>query len=497
MQERADAMDPRAAPTSTVKNLAPPLAARATIAAQATFATAAQAPAMAAGTTTAAAHATSAAAAKAPAMASQAMPSRAALAPHMAAQAHGMAAQAAPTWAAKAAATAAATAAAQAAPPAFGSAAEAECEKTMVAAVAESRKAFAGQLFGSEPADNNVCSTHWAGQAHCMQALLEPLLSDPHDSPLRPRKLKQPMPETEAVWQSLRGSPGQTWRVRNDCKVTQMVVRTGAMPSEPILCHMVRGDMFTQASLLHVVLSGQGDTKILRMPILPSGWITVAIRGVQNYEFVEICNMAHASDLFVRQHSHELLPGCRTDEDEWCLMAPFTVAEAAFQADSGFAADPRGSHACPLRSRFWQVPVNYEAVEAGGTVKPDAIASAAGKRTADLVFAPTNCIGSSLGEPSATANDVDKYGQSQKRPRLVLRPRPCVPPIQQNPREAGQAKPLAKRMPAPCKPAQLLQLSSAFPPAPPASTVTPPAMGSSSSSVLLSECEVCYDYCLV
>ena len=396
MQERADAMDPRAAPTSTVKNLAPLLAAQATIAAQTTFATAAQASAMAAGTTTAAAHATSAAAAKAPAMASQAMPTRAALAPHMAAQAHGMAAQAAPTWAAKAAATAAATAAAQAAPLAFVSAgtvaqtwdavsaASAECEKTMVAAVAESRKAFAGQLFGSKPADNNVCSTHWAGQAHRMQALLEPLLSDPHDSPLRPRKLKQPMQETETVWQSLRGSPGQTWRVRNDCKVTQMVVRTGAMPSEPILCHMVRGDMFTQASLLHVVLSGQGDTKILRMPILPSGWITVAIRGVQNY-FVEICNMAHASDLFVRQHSHELLPGCRTDEDELCLMAPFTVAEAAFQADSGFVAVPRAPHACPLRSRFWQVPVNYEAVQTGGTVKPAAIASAAGKRTADLV----------------------------------------------------------------------------------------------------------------
>ena len=143
--------------------------------------------------------------------------------------------------------------------------------------------------------------------------------------------------------------------------MTQIVVRTGAMPSEPILFHLVRGDMFTQASLLHVVLSGQGDTKILRMPILPSGWITVAIRGVQNYEFVEICNMAHAADRFVRRHSHELLPGCR--EDEWCLMAPFTVAEAAFQAASGCVAVP---HICPLRSRFWQVPVKYEAVEAGG-----------------------------------------------------------------------------------------------------------------------------------
>ena len=220
-------------------------------------------------------------------------------------------------------------------------AAKAECKKAMVAVVAESKKVFASEQFAGEPADNSVCSHHCAMQANRIQALLEPLLSDPINSgPLRAHKRTQPTEETETVWQSLRGSPGQTWRVRNDSKVKQMIVRDGVMPCENILCHMVRGDMLTQATPLQVVLSGQGDTKVLRMAIQPSGWITLAIRGAQNYEFLETCNMANTADMFVRQHSIELVSGCRTDEDEWCPAAPFSFAKAASQGDSGALAAP-------------------------------------------------------------------------------------------------------------------------------------------------------------
>jgi hypothetical protein len=94
--------------------------------------------------------------------------------------------------------------------------------------------------------------------------------------------------EAEAWWSRLGGSRGQIWRVRPDCKTHVLAVTREPLPSSFSVRLLSRGDRCIQAGppTALLVQASNGATLHLRMLIKPTGWITLATRGADNYEFL-------------------------------------------------------------------------------------------------------------------------------------------------------------------------------------------------------------------
>ena len=92
-----------------------------------------------------------------------------------------------------------------------------------------------------------------------------------------------------AWWSRLLGCKGQRWRVRSDCYMDFMYVMSGPETGDHMLHEMRRGDQCTQADKSQMFLHHHtdGNTVILKMAILPKGWIAVAMRGAENFGFLE------------------------------------------------------------------------------------------------------------------------------------------------------------------------------------------------------------------
>jgi hypothetical protein len=96
---------------------------------------------------------------------------------------------------------------------------------------------------------------------------------------------------TSAWWSMLQGSKGQQWRVRSDCSMV-MFIKDAPFDGKNIVGHLPPGSRCTQAALPDVFRQkhSAGTTEMLVMAIEQpkAGWVTVAMRGAENFGFLEI-----------------------------------------------------------------------------------------------------------------------------------------------------------------------------------------------------------------
>lgn len=100
---------------------------------------------------------------------------------------------------------------------------------------------------------------------------------------------KQHPEEPKPWWSGLLGCKGQRWRVRSDCMMALMFVRSGVSKNDRLLFTLKRGDQCIQIERTQMYLCkhNKGKTASLKMRIEPEGWITLAMRGAENYGFLE------------------------------------------------------------------------------------------------------------------------------------------------------------------------------------------------------------------
>ena len=97
-------------------------------------------------------------------------------------------------------------------------------------------------------------------------------------------------PGSTIWWSKLRGGPGQRWRVRSDCMMAILFINDRPHKRAVKLDHLTRGDCCIQVEQARMFVHQhcEGKTAILKMRIEPAGWIAVAMRGAENYGFLEM-----------------------------------------------------------------------------------------------------------------------------------------------------------------------------------------------------------------
>lgn len=156
----------------------------------------------------------------------------------------------------------------------------------IVAAI--SQDLLQGKFPGAETGDAGAVHIAAADSAEAALSLKQGGTQD-YRAAMQAAMPKSP-PGSTPWWSKLLGCPGRQWRVRSDCMMAIMFINDGPMPSHLLIGHLTRGDRCVQVERAQMFLHphSEGKTAILKMRVEPSGWIAVAMRGAENYGFLEM-----------------------------------------------------------------------------------------------------------------------------------------------------------------------------------------------------------------